>query len=62
VASGSASSAWSAGTDSFGVGRSGFGSQYTFTGYIDDVRVTVQTDRGFTGSTITVPTAAFPDS
>jgi hypothetical protein len=61
VASGSASNAWSTGTDSFGVGRSGFGSQYTFIGYIDDVRVTVQTDRGFTGSTITVPTAAFPD-
>jgi len=62
VAIGSASYAWSTGTDSFGVGRSGYGSQYTFTGYIDDVRVTVGTDRGFTGSTITVPTAAFPDA
>jgi hypothetical protein len=30
--------------------------------YLDDVRITVGNDRGYTGSTITVPTAAFPDS
>jgi hypothetical protein len=31
-------------------------------GYIDDVRITKGSARGYTGSTITVPTAAFPDS
>ena len=31
-------------------------------GYFDDFRITVGTDRGMTGSTITVPTAAFPDA
>jgi hypothetical protein len=30
--------------------------------YLDDVRLTVGSDRGYTGSTITVPTAAFPTS
>ena len=30
-------------------------------GYIDDLRITVGSSRGYTGSTITVPTAAFPD-
>lgn len=30
-------------------------------GYIDDLRITKGTDRGYTGSTITVPTAAYPD-
>ena len=31
-------------------------------GYVDDFRVTIGSDRGYTGSTITVPTAAFPDA
>jgi hypothetical protein len=31
-------------------------------GYIDDLRITVGSDRNYTGETITVPTAAFPDS
>jgi hypothetical protein len=31
-------------------------------GYVDDVRISVGTDRNYTGSTITVPSAAFPDS
>lgn len=35
---------------------------YRFNGYIDDVRITDGTARGYTGSTITVPTAAFPDA
>lgn len=30
-------------------------------GYIDDLRITVGNNRGYTGSTITVPVAAFPD-
>jgi hypothetical protein len=30
-------------------------------GYIDDLRITVGSARGYTGSTITVPTAAFPE-
>lgn len=33
-----------------------------FPGYIDDFRVTVGTNRGYSGSTITVPTSAFPDA
>ena len=37
------------------------GEQYV-TGYADEVRVTQGTDRSFTGSTITVPNAAFPNS
>jgi hypothetical protein len=32
-----------------------------FSGYIDDFRITIGNNRGYTGSTITVPTAAFPD-
>jgi len=31
-------------------------------GYVDELRITVGNSRGYTGSTITVPTAAFPDS
>jgi hypothetical protein len=31
-------------------------------GYIDDIRITVGTTRGYSGSNISVPTAAFPDS
>jgi len=31
-------------------------------GYCDDFRITVGNNRSYTGSTITVPTAAFPDS
>jgi len=34
----------------------------TVSGYVDDFRITVGSDRGYTGSTITVPTAAFPTS
>jgi hypothetical protein len=33
-----------------------------FTGFIDDLRVTTGSNRGYVGATITVPTAAFPDS
>lgn len=31
-------------------------------GYIDDLRITKGSDRGYTGATIPVPTAAFPDA
>ena len=31
-------------------------------GYLDEVRITVGSDRSFTGSTVPVPTAAFPDA
>lgn len=34
----------------------------TLDGFIDELRITKGTDRGMTGSTITVPTAAFPDA
>lgn len=33
-----------------------------FVGHIDDLRLTIGSARGYTGSTLTVPTAAFPDS
>jgi len=33
-----------------------------FDGNIDDLRITIGSSRGYTGSTITVPTAAFPNS
>ena len=33
-----------------------------YVGYIDDFRITKGTARGYTGSTITVPTAAFPNA
>ena len=36
-------------------------NEHQFAGYIDDVRITKGNSR-YTGSTITVPTAAFPDS
>jgi hypothetical protein len=32
-----------------------------FNGYIDDLRITVGSARGYTGATIPVPTSAFPD-
>jgi hypothetical protein len=38
------------------------GGAYDSNIYLDDVRLTVGSDRSYTGSTITVPTAAFPDS
>jgi hypothetical protein len=34
---------------------------YEMNGYIDEFRITVGSARGYTGSTITVPTAAFPN-
>jgi hypothetical protein len=37
-------------------------SEHQFSGYIDDVRVTSGSNRGYTGATITVPAAAFPTS
>jgi len=38
------------------------GIEHHFTGYVDELRITKGTARGYTGSTITVPTAAFPDA
>jgi hypothetical protein len=35
-------------------------NEHQFAGYIDDVRITKGNNREYTGSTITVPTAAFP--
>jgi hypothetical protein len=35
---------------------------YALNGYIDELRITVGSSRGMTGSTITVPTAAFPEA
>jgi hypothetical protein len=38
------------------------GSTNQMSGYIDDLRITKGSGRGYTTSTITVPTSAFPDS
>jgi hypothetical protein len=38
-----------------------FSGRY-FNGFIDDIRITKGSARGYTGTTITVPTAAFPDA
>jgi hypothetical protein len=40
---------WSAGIDA-----------YFYNGYIDDLRITVGSDRGYTGTSFTTPSAAFP--
>jgi hypothetical protein len=46
----------------FFVSRVGFVDAGSINGFIDDFRVTVGSNRGYAGNTITVPTAAFPDS
>jgi hypothetical protein len=40
----------------------GSGGDFSIDGYVDDLRVTIGSGRGYTGATITVPTAAFPTS
>lgn len=61
-ASAESSASWSSATKDITVGNDltfgGGGRAYE--GYIDDLRITVGSDRGYTGATITVPTAAFP--
>ena len=57
---GSSSISYSMGTIEIGANNSG--SETPFNGYIDDLRITVGSDRGYTGSTITVPAVAFPTS
>lgn len=42
--------------------RIGSNGTNAFSGYIDDMRITVGSNRGYTGSTITVPTAAFTEA
>lgn len=44
------------------VGTNSQFSARNYEGYIDDLRITVNSDRGYTGASITVPTAAFPDA
>ena len=63
VASGSASAAWSSGSAPFSIGRTfqTGGGDGDWNGYIDDLRVTLGSNRGYTGSTITTPTAAYLD-
>lgn len=43
------------------IGAQSAGTAAVLNGYLDDLRLTLH-GRGFTGSTITVPTAAYPDS
>ena len=63
VASGSASAAWSSGAAPFTIGRTfqTGGGDGDWNGYVDDLRVTLGSNRGYAGSTITVPTAAYLD-
>ena len=42
--------------------RIGSNGTNAFSGYIDDMRITVGSNRGYTGATITVPIASFPDA
>ena len=42
--------------------RIGSNGANAFSGYIDDMRITVGSNRNYTGATIQVPTAAFPDA
>lgn len=43
------------------VGMGAFGTAQAINQYFDSVRLSIGTDRGFSGSTYTVPTARFPD-
>lgn len=43
------------------IGRDEFYGR-AFTGTLDDLRITIGSARGYTGTTITVPSAAFPDA
>jgi hypothetical protein len=46
------------------IGRNALEATYKFNlnGFLDDLRITKGSARGYTGATITVPTAAFPDA
>ncbi len=60
-----AGSSWSDSTNYLSSAAAYIGSLYNIgsvNGYIDDVRVTIGSARGYTGSTIPVPTAPFPDA
>jgi hypothetical protein len=60
-----AGSSWSDSTSYPSSAVAYIGSLYNYSivnGFIDDVRITIGSARGYTGSTITVPAAAFPDS
>lgn len=59
-------STWADATDYTGAGRMfigalSFGGTSAASQYFDSVRLSIGTDRGFSGSTYTVPTARFPD-
>ena len=63
-ASGLASAAWSSGSAQFTIGRTyqTGGTDGDWFGNIDDLRVTINSNRSYTGSTISIPTSAYPDS
>jgi hypothetical protein len=54
------STSWVVNPNSVWIGSQASGA--SMNGFIDEFRWTVGNNRGYTGSTITVPTAAFPDS
>jgi hypothetical protein len=54
------STSWTTNPNNIWIGSQSGG--VSMAGYLDEFRWTVGTARGYTGSTITVPTAAYPDS
>jgi len=58
---GGTTTSWTNTSDNLNIGKAGIsGYEFPFTGYLNDVRLTVGTNRSYTGSSITTPTAAFP--
>jgi len=58
---GGTTTSWTNTSDNLNIGKAGIsGFEFPFTGYLNDVRLTVGTNRSYTGSSITTPTAAFP--
>jgi hypothetical protein len=54
------STSWVANPTAVWIGSQAAGT--SMNGFLDEFRITVGSARGYTGATITVPTAAFPDS
>ena len=62
AASATTATNFAASSGSLSIGNDAIFGGRNLTGHIDDLRITKGTARGYTGSTITVPTAAFPNS
>lgn len=53
---------FSCGNGTLRIGHASWYSPWGFSGYIDDFRITIGSSRGYTGSTINIPAAPFPNS